>query len=189
METGRLHYAPDRKAWRSWLRRHHNTETEVWLVYYRKSSGKPRIPYNDAVEEALCFGWIDSTAKRIDDERFAQRFSPRRKGSRLSQLNRERLVSLISEGLMTPAGLAAVSHAFDPKAPHKNPKIRKDVLSALRKDPAAWRHFRNLPERYVRVRIAYIESQRLHGRPAFRRSLDNFIKKTSENKRFGSMRG
>jgi len=77
MEITKTFYAPDRKAWRDWLEEHYQDEKEVWLVYYRKQAGKPRVPYNDTVEEALCFGWIDSTIKRLDEERLAQRFSPR----------------------------------------------------------------------------------------------------------------
>ena len=82
-----LFYAKDRRAWRAWLAKHHRAKTEVWLVYYRKDSGKPRIPYNDAVEEALCYGWIDSTLMKVDRERFAQRFSPRKAKSSLSPMN------------------------------------------------------------------------------------------------------
>lgn len=84
-----------------------------WLAYYRKSSsGKPWIPYNDAVEEALCYGWIDSSLKDIDDERFAQRFFSRRPSSALSEMNRERIKRLIKEKKMTATGLAAVSKFF-----------------------------------------------------------------------------
>lgn len=72
-------YVTGRKAWRAWLAKYHKTETEVWLVYYRKETGKPRISYNDAVEEALCYGWIDSIVRTLDKERFAQRFSIRKK--------------------------------------------------------------------------------------------------------------
>ena len=113
MELGKTLYVHGRKAWRAWLSKNHKKEKEIWLIYCRKSSGKPRIPYNDAVEEALCFGWIDSIVKKIDDERFAQRFTPRGPRSRLSQANRERIREMISEGKMTKEGLAAVSHAFD----------------------------------------------------------------------------
>src|SRR5919106_655260 len=107
-------YTADRREWRRWLRQNHRNEPEIWLVYYRKDSGKPRISYNDAVEEALCFGWIDSVLRKIDDERFAQRFSPRRPTSALSQMNRERIRKLIGQKKMTKAGLDAIAHAFDP---------------------------------------------------------------------------
>jgi uncharacterized protein YdeI (YjbR/CyaY-like superfamily) len=87
----------NRREWRAWLRKHYKSEKEIWLVSYKKHTGKPRILYNDAVEEALCFGWIDSTVRTLDDKRFAQRFSPRRPGSPYSQANKERLRSLVSK--------------------------------------------------------------------------------------------
>jgi uncharacterized protein YdeI (YjbR/CyaY-like superfamily) len=108
-----LHVA-DRKLWRAWLAKHHRSETEIWLIYYRKETGTPRISYNDAVLEALCYGWIDSTLIAIDKERFAQRFTVRRKTSSLSQMNKERIYKLIAQRKMTKAGLAAIAHVFDP---------------------------------------------------------------------------
>jgi len=185
MELGKTLYAADRKAWRAWLVKNRHREKEIWLVYYRKSSGKPRIPYNDAVEEALCFGWIDSTVKQLDDEKFAQRFSPRRPKSQLSQANKERIRKLIAEKRMTKSGLAAIAHAFKPDS---NFTIPPDILRALKENPDAWRHFQRLPASYVRIRIGYIESQRRHGREAFLISLRNFIRMTARNKRFGFIR-
>ncbi|MEW6748992.1 MAG: YdeI/OmpD-associated family protein [Candidatus Micrarchaeota archaeon] len=187
MKIGKTLYVSDRKAWRAWLSKHHKSEREVWLVYYRMASGKPRISYNDAVEEALCFGWIDSIVKRLDDERFAQRFSPRRRGSALSQMNRERIRRLFAAGKMTKAGLDAVSHAFSHEPDHSESAVAADILAAIRKESDAWRNFWKLPESYRRIRIAYIESQRRHGRGAFLRSLGNFVRMTAKNKRFGMM--
>ena len=83
-------YVADRKKWRVWLRQHYKTEKEIWLVYYKKGSGKPRIKYNDAVEEALCFGWIDSLVHPIDDSLYKQIFTPRKERSMWSALNRKR---------------------------------------------------------------------------------------------------
>src|SRR5881628_722204 len=96
MKVGKTFYARNRREWRAWLARHHKTAPEIWLIYYKKHSGKPRIPYNHAVDEALCF-------------------SPRRPTSRLSDMNRERVRRLIASGRMTKAGLAAIEHAFDRK--------------------------------------------------------------------------
>src|SRR5215208_4566267 len=109
MEITRTVYVTNRADWRAWLERHHETETEVWLIYYKKHTGRSRIPYDDAVEEALCFGWIDSIVKRIDDEKFAQRFTPRKAKSEWSERNLIRVRALIREGKMTRAGLARVS--------------------------------------------------------------------------------
>ena len=99
---------------RSWLEKNSEKEKEVWLVYYRKSSGKKRIPYNDAVEEALCFGWIDSTAKKIDEEKFAQKFTPRNPKSPISEMNKERVRRLIKAKKMTEKGLTAIKNFFHP---------------------------------------------------------------------------
>jgi uncharacterized protein YdeI (YjbR/CyaY-like superfamily) len=88
MKIGKTLYVTNWKDWRIWLAKHYKTETEIWLIYYRKDSGKQRIPYDDAVEEALCYGWIDSIVKTLDKERFVQRFSPRKSTSRLSQINK-----------------------------------------------------------------------------------------------------
>ena len=100
-------YIKSREEWHSWLEENTSTTREVWLIFYKKGSDKPRIPYNDAVEEALCFGWIDGKIKRINEQFFIQRFTPRRRGSRLSKYNIERVEKLIKEGRMKPAGLQA----------------------------------------------------------------------------------
>ena len=97
MDIGETLYVVKRSDWRKWLREHYKTEKEIWLVYYKKDSGKPRIEYNDAVEEALCFGWIDSIIRSIDEQRFAQRFSPRKPGSKYSPANKERLRNLLKK--------------------------------------------------------------------------------------------
>jgi uncharacterized protein YdeI (YjbR/CyaY-like superfamily) len=104
-------YVPDRVAWRAWLAEHHATASGVWLVYYKKESGKPRVAYDEAVEEALCFGWIDSRSNAIDGERYAQLFTPRRAGSPWSRPNKQRVAELTRRGLMAPAGLAAIERA------------------------------------------------------------------------------
>lgn len=170
-----------RKAWRSWLARNHGTQREIWLVYARKHTGKPRISYNDAVEEALCYGWIDSTQKRLDDDRTAQRFSPRRKVSGWSELNKQRARKLIEAGRMTKAGLDALGDAAKPKRLTVAPDIRK----AIDADADAKREFRKLPADYKAARIAYIEAGRRHGAEQFRKRLDNFVRKTAAGKRIG----
>src|SRR5256885_15599625 len=127
MNVGKTYYARNRKEWRAWLARHHRTAPEIWLVYYKKDSGRPRIPYNHAVEEALCYGWIDSLVKPIDARRYAQRFSPRRPTSVLSDMNRERVRRLITPKRMTKAGLAGISHVFDT---HRDTKRRAGATFA-----------------------------------------------------------
>lgn len=189
MKLGKTLYVTTRSAWRSWLSKHHKTEKEIWLVFYRKASGKPRIPYDDAVEEALCYGWIDSIEKGVDAERFAQRFSPRMPGSVLSETNKERIRRLIAQRKMTAAGLAAVRHVFDPAADGRRnagarEPIAPDIAQAIRADGDAWRNFQQFPASYTRIRIGWIEAAR--GRPAeFQKRLRYFIRMTAKNRRFG----
>ncbi len=105
------YYAKDRKTWRKWLEKNHATSKGVWLVYYKKESSNSRVPNADAVEEALCFGWIDSTFNPIDDESFMQLFTPRKSKSGWSKLNKERIERLLEQGLMMPAGMAKIDAA------------------------------------------------------------------------------
>jgi len=101
----------DRAAWRAWLVEHHESSPGIWLVYFKKGSGKPTVTYDEAVEEALCFGWIDSKVKGLDDERYIQVFTPRKMGSVWSKLNKERIERVIAEGLMTEAGSTKIDAA------------------------------------------------------------------------------
>lgn len=101
-----------RAEWRAWLTRHHATSDGVWLVTFKRASGGPHLPYPDVVEEALCFGWVDSTSGSVDDRRSRLWLAPRKKGSGWARTNKERVERLTAEGLMTPAGLAAVERAI-----------------------------------------------------------------------------
>lgn len=107
MKLVKILYIPNRAEWRKWLEKNHDKAKDIWLIYYKKHTGKPSIPYNHAVEEALCFGWIDSIEKRLDEEKYAQRFSPRRPKSPWSEINKKRMKKLIKLKKVTPAGLAA----------------------------------------------------------------------------------
>lgn len=173
-------YPKNRKEWRKWLEKNHRKEKEIWVIYYKKNSNKPRIPYDQAVEEALCFGWIDGQAQGIDEHKYAQRFSPRRKGSNWSELNKERARKLIKNGQMTTAGLAVFPHE------HKASKlvIPKDILKAIKANKEAWEYFQHLPESYKRVRIAWIDASGIPSQKPKR--LAYFIKMTAQNKKFGS---
>jgi uncharacterized protein YdeI (YjbR/CyaY-like superfamily) len=187
MELGETLYVTTRTEWRSWLKEHHTTEKGIWLVYYKKHTGKPRIPYNDAVEEALCYGWIDSTVKKLDDERFAQRFTPRKQGSKsskLSETNKARIHRLVKQQKMTAAGLAAVKHLLDDPSENAEFIIAPDILDALQKDKTTWENFQQFPDSYKRIRIGWIEMART--RPQiFEQRLRYFITMTGKNKRFG----
>lgn len=168
--------------WRAWLRKNHTTSHEIWLIYYRKSSGKPRISYNEAVDEALCFGWIDGIQKGIDADRLAQRFTPRRPGSKTSEMNKARARRLIRERRMTRAGLDAIGSLKT-----KRLVIAADVRAAFARDPIAWKHFQGFPTAYRRIRLAFVEGAR--GRPAeFERRLRNLVRRSARNERFGMVR-
>lgn len=179
MKVGKTVYAKNRKEWRAWLAKHHKTAPEIWLIYYKKESGKPRVPYNHAVEEALCYGWIDSILKPIDKQKYAQRYSPRRKTSKLSDMNRERVRRLIKSGRMTTAGLAAIAHT-DAKAP----RLDATVLAKLKEDPETWRNFQRFPASYKRIRVGWIAAGK-HRPEIFKQRLDYLMKMTKQNKRFG----
>ncbi len=102
------YYAKNRKAWRNWLQKHHLKEPGVWLIYYKKGSGKTRVSWAEAVEEALCFGWIDSIAKPVDEEKYMQKFTPRKIKSVWSALNKRLVEKLLEQQLMMPAGLEII---------------------------------------------------------------------------------
>jgi uncharacterized protein YdeI (YjbR/CyaY-like superfamily) len=184
VKLGKTFYAPDRKTWRAWLAKRHKTAPEIWLVYYKKDSGKPRIPYNHAVEEALCYGWIDSILKPVDGKKYAQRFSPRRPTSVLSPMNRERVRRLIKAKRMTKAGLDSIAHVFDRKKDTLRLTVPPDILARLKQTPVAWKHFQRFPAAYKRIRIGWIDAAR-HRRATFETRLRYFLKMTTQGKRFG----
>jgi uncharacterized protein YdeI (YjbR/CyaY-like superfamily) len=183
MRIGKTLSARTREEWRHWFEEHHDTADEIWLINPKRSSGKARLPYNDAVEEALCFGWIDSTNKQLDEHHTAQRFTPRRRRSRLSPMNLERARRLIGAGRMTEAGLRAIA---DQLAPARL-RIPTDVRAALHAEPAAWRNFQRFPASYKRIRVGWIEGAR--DRPSeFKKRLAYFVKMTAQNKQYGMVR-
>jgi uncharacterized protein YdeI (YjbR/CyaY-like superfamily) len=170
-----------RKEWRSWLKQRYTSEPVVWLVYYKKHSGKPRISYNDAVEEALCFGWIDSTLNTLDENRFAQRFSPRKPRSAYSQANKERLRALAKRRKLMPEILALAQEIL---AEEDDFQIPVDILSAIKKNPRAWRFFQRYSPAYVRIRISFVEKARKRPQE-FRKRLRYLLQMTEKGKQFG----
>ena len=184
MKLGTTLYVTERRAWRAWLRKNHAKAREIWLVYPRKSTGKKRIPYNDAVEEALCFGWIDSNLKGIDKDRFAQRFTPRKKGAKLSAMNRERVERLRRRKKMTKAGLEALGDLKPLRL-----KVPGSVTRALAKTPGAKAKFETLPASYKRIRLGYIEAGRRHGRAEYAKRVRHFVEMTAKGKKFGTWKG
>ena len=181
VEENKMLYVAHRKDWRAWLKQHYTSETEIWLVYYKKHTGQPRIPYNDAVEEALCFGWVDSTVKSIDEDRFAQRFSPRRAKSQYSQANKERLRALAKQGKIMKDVLATLG---DMIAEEDDFEIPPDILKVVKASKEGWKNFQGFSPAYIRIRIAFIDGAR--NRPQeFEKRLRYFIQMTERNKQFG----
>lgn len=179
LPPGKLLHVSTRSLWRAWLRKHYHTEKEIWLVFFKKHTGKQRISYNDAVEEALCFGWIDSTVRTVDPDSYAQRFSPRRPRSQYSQANIERLRTLVRQKRVARDVLPSL-----PDLAVERFVVPPDIRRAIRANGQAWRNFRRFPEAYVRIRIAYIEGARR--RPAeFKKRLAHFIRMSERNRMFG----
>lgn len=172
-------HALDRDAWRGWLQRHHDSKTEVWLI---ADKTRPSVPYLAAVEEALCFGWIDGIAKRMNATCLAQRFTPRRKQSHWTELNKLRARRLIDEGRMTEAGRAVL-----PDLSLQAFRVAPDILEALQAEPETWSHYCAFPEMYQRIRVGYIEEMRRNPK-VFQTRLEHFLKKTRQNKQFGEIR-
>ncbi len=154
-------YITNRDDWRAWLKKNQEAKKEIWLIYYKKHTGKRRIPYDDAVEEALCFGWIDSTVQRIDDERYAQKFTPRRKKSRWSELNIRRAKKMIRAGKMTGAGSARFNEMKNNEKELRDKRSKKLVIPlafkrALAKNKKALGNFENFAAGYRRMYIEWI---------------------------------
>ena len=179
LDESKLLYVTNRKEWRGWLKGHYKSEKDIWLVYYKKHTGKPRISYNDAVEEALCFGWIDSIVRTIDENKFAQRFSARKAKSGYSQANLERVRALARQGKVMKDVLATIPNHSDDEF-----EIPPDILKAIQGNGQAWENFQGFSPPYIRIRVAFIDGARK--RPGeFKKRLRHFIKMTEKNKQFG----
>ena len=179
LDEAKLLYVTNRREWRDWLKSHYKSEKEIWLVYYKKHTGKPRILYNDAVEEALCFGWIDSIVKGIDEDSFAQRFSLRNPRTPYSQANKERLREMVKQGKVADEVLSTLDNLAEEQF-----EIPPDILKAIKANKKAWKNFQTFSQPYIRIRVAFIDGAR--NRPQeFTKRLGYFIEMTGKNKQFG----
>lgn len=151
--------APTAADWRAWLAQHHQSESEIWLVFHKRHTGRTSITYDDAVDEALCFGWIDSLIRRLDDDRYARKFTPRKPGSRWSTANCKRYAQLQESGRLTPAGLK-LAPAGDPvDAPRPSlVNLPPYIEQALKDHRAAWEFFQSLAPSHRRLYIGWIDS-------------------------------
>ncbi len=148
--------------WRDWLTEHHASEPELWLIFYKQHTGLVSIDYKDALDEALCFGWVDSLVKRLDDRRFARKFTPRRADSRWSAVNRKRYAELKAGGRLKPPGIARppTNRGYGPRPQRRAlpAKLPEYIRAALRTHPKALRHFESLAPSERRRYFAWIES-------------------------------
>jgi uncharacterized protein YdeI (YjbR/CyaY-like superfamily) len=145
-----------RKQWRTWLRKNHKSSPGVWVMYHKEHTGVPSIPYEDLVREALCFGWIDSLIKSLDDDRYARKVTPRKPTSKWSDLNRRRWAELNAAGLLEAAGKAAAptANSYAPKP--VIPELPAYIAKAFKANARAWALFQTLPARERRNFVVWI---------------------------------
>ncbi len=156
-------YVATRAEWREWLAKNHDQHAAIWLVFYKKDSQKPSLNYDESVEEALCFGWIDSIIKKLDDERYARKFTPRKPDSRWSESNKERVGRLIAQGKMTDVGLALIAAAktsglWDaPDRPNISLEVPDEFEQALSANAKARAFFNTLAPSYRKQYLGWIQ--------------------------------
>ncbi len=154
--------AKNRREWRNWLHKNHDAEREIWLAYYKKHTGKPSVTYEESVEEAICFGWIDGIKKRLDDERYMHRFTPRRPKSKWSPRNIEIARKMIRENKMSDFGRAVFEQRaeydreFNDKRAAAVVCLPEELEEELKKRPSAWEYFNTLPPGHRKQYILWI---------------------------------
>ena len=181
-----IYHPPDRAAWRAWLAEHHGTGRGVWVMSWRRASGREAIPYEELVLEALCFGWIDSTVNTLDDERGLQLMTPRKAKSTWTRLNRQRIADLEAQGLLTDAGRRAVEVAqangwwtiLDPVEDLVEPD---DLAAALDASPAARAEWDGFPPSARKQMLWWVISA---GKPETRATrIDKIVAEAAEGRR------
>lgn len=172
-----------RTQWRHWLARHHASSPGVWLVRYKRHAAVKTMAYEDVVSEALCFGWVDSLIKRLDDDRYAIKVTPRKPTSKWSDINRKRWRELKSSGRLRPPGLAAAPTASTYAPRPRIPELPGYIARAFRTNPAAWENFKALARTYRRDFVVWIHIAK---RPETReRRIRESITRLAANKKLG----
>lgn len=157
-------YYPKSKAeWRKWLEEYHESEQSIWLIYYKSSTKKPTLTWSDAVDEALCFGWIDSTKKTIDDERYMQYFSKRKPKSNWSKINKDKVTQLIADNQMTKVGFESIETAKQNGSwtlldDVEALVVPEDLKNELAKDQTATSYFDNLSKSSKKILLHWVHS-------------------------------
>jgi uncharacterized protein YdeI (YjbR/CyaY-like superfamily) len=156
-----------RAQWHAWLQKHHASVAEIWLLFHKRRMGAKGIDREASIEEALCFGWIDSLVRRLDDERYAVKFTPRKPDSRWSDVNLRRYASLEKRGLLMPAGRAKSPTGKRAYALRQRRALDAPVPGyierALKAEPAAWRFFATLAPSYRRAYVGWIDAAKREG--------------------------
>ena len=189
MDIRKALYFKNREEWRNWLNKNSSKETEVWLLHYKKHTVKPSVSLSEAVEEAICFGWIDSKLKRIDSERFILRYSPRRKGSVWSLLNKKKAGKMIEIGMMTASGLSTVEEAkrngMWQKAYTnlKKNRLPTDLKKALMTKPKAWENFQKFANSYRNMYIGWVTGAKTE--PTRKKRIKEVVLRSALNKKPG----
>ena len=179
----------NRNGWRSWLEKNHKMSNEVWLVHYKKSSSKKNLNHFDAVEEAICFGWIDSKLKKIDDERFILRYSPRKTRSVWSKINKENAEKMISLGKMMPAGFDRIKEAKEQgfwDTAYTNlvkERMPSDLKNVLISNKTAWNNFQNFANSYRNMYIGWVKNAKTE--ETRKRRISEVVKRSFNNKKPG----
>jgi len=180
----------NRAEWRAWLAAHYDKETEIWLVYYKKGTGIASIDYGSSVEEALCYGWVDSIIKKLDETKYARKFTPRKDDSKWSHSNKKRVKKLLKEGLITEYGLQKIEVAKQSgmwDAPDQRPELTFEMpaefAEALRKNKRAQETFENLMPTYQKQYLGWIEIAK---RPETKQKrIEESLQLLSEGKKLG----
>jgi len=180
-----------RAAWRKWLEKNHTRKEGIWLISYKKATGKPRVDYDESVEEALCFGWIDSKGNKLDDERTMLWFAPRKAGTGWSKLNKERVAKLIKAKLIAPAGLAKINAAREDGSWNaldsvEALEIPSDLDKAFSKNETARRYFEAFPRSAKRAILVWISNAK---KPETRaKRIEETVTKAEQNIRANQLR-
>lgn len=191
MKAGTPKFFRDQAAFRKWLEQHHASATEIWVGFYKTRTGKPSITAPQAVDQALCFGWIDGIRKSIDEDAYTNRFTPRRKGSNWSAINIRRAGELIEQGLMTPAGLAAYRLRDEKKAAQysfeqHNVSMPAAYVQQFKKAKKAWAFWVRQPPSYRRTITWWVTSAKQEA--TRQRRLQKLIGKCAAGERVGPAR-
>ena len=184
-------YFQNGSEWREWLEKNHSASNGVWLIYYKKGSGKKRIPYEEALDEALCFGWIDGKIRRINEEYYEQWFTPRRKGSRWSELNIARVEKLMALGRMHVSGMKAYNEVVEkPELSYRMdysgiPDMPVDLFKRLKLNKTALKNFNTFPPSARKMYLRWLESAK---KPETReRRIQRIVEQCEKNIRPGML--